>query len=53
MREIRNQLAQDYQDDPEEGSHYLNDVFDSVTALIAVSDHASGFVRDRLLPSLP
>ena len=52
MRETRNQLAHDYQDDPEEGSRYLNDLFDAVEELKATAEMATGFVRDRVLPGL-
>lgn len=52
MRETRNQLAHDYQDDPEEGSRYLNDLFDAVNELRATAERAAGFVRDRVLPGL-
>lgn len=52
MRETRNQLAHDYQDDPEEGSRYLNDLFDWVNELRATAERAAGFVRDRVLPGL-
>ena len=52
MREMRNQLAHDYQDDPEEGSRSLNELFSAVDELIGTGDQATAFVRERVLPSV-
>ena len=53
LREIRNQLAHDYQDDPEEGSRYLNELYAAVDDLSKAGDQIMRFVRERVLPSLP
>ena len=53
LREIRNQLAHDYQDDPEEGSRYLNELYAAVDDLYKAADLIMRFVRERVLPSLP
>jgi hypothetical protein len=53
LRETRNQLAHDYQDDPKEGSEYLNRVFDSVDSLLRAAEQAESFVQERVIPSLP
>lgn len=52
MRQIRNELAHDYQDDPEAGSRSLNDVYQSIDELTAVGESAAAFVRERVVPSL-
>jgi hypothetical protein len=52
MRQIRNELAHDYQDEPEAGSRSLNDVYHSVDELTAIGESAAAFVRERILPSL-
>ena len=53
LREIRNQLAHDYQDDPEEGSRYHNELYAAVDDLCKAADLTMCFVRERVLPSLP
>ena len=51
-REMRNQLAHDYQDNSDEGSRSLNDLFSAVDELIGTGNQATGFVRERVLPSV-
>ena len=51
LRQTRNQLAHDYQDDPEAGSRSLNDVYAQADDLLAGATTAVTFVRDRVLPS--
>ena len=53
LRETRNQLAHDYEDDPQEGSAYLNSVFDAVGSLLSAEEAVRSFVETRVLPSLP
>ena len=53
LREIRNQLAHDYQDDPVEGSRYLNELYASVGDLLEAARQTELFVRERVLPSMP
>ena len=50
-REMRNQLAHDYQDNSDEGSRSLNDLFSAVDELIGTGNQATAFVRERVLPS--
>ena len=52
LREIRNQLAHDYEDDPHQAVVYLNDVFTAVEALNAVAAQSQAFVQQRVLPSM-
>lgn len=49
LREIRNQLAHDYEDDPEEGSKYLNDLFYSADTLIKINRQVLEFVEKNIL----
>lgn len=49
LREIRNQLAHDYEDDPHQAVVYLNDVFTAVEALNAVAVQSQAFVQQRVL----
>ena len=52
LREIRNQLAHDYEDDPQYAVDYLNDVFAAVGELKAVAARSQSFVRERVLTSM-
>lgn len=53
MRETRNELAHDNQDDPEDGSRYLNDLYAAVEKLQTAAEHATAFVEERVIPGLP
>jgi hypothetical protein len=53
LREIRNQIAHDYENDPEMGSHYLNEIFDKADEIVHISEQVIGFTREYILPSLP
>lgn len=52
LRETRNQLAHDYQDDPEEGSENLNSVYRALDYLLSEAQRLCSFVRTRVLPGL-
>lgn len=49
FREIRIQLAQDYENDAETAAGYLNDLYESSSALLAYHAQATQFTRDRIL----
>jgi hypothetical protein len=49
FREIRNQLAHDYENDAETAAGYLNDLYESSSALLAYHAQATQFARDRIL----
>ena len=49
LREVRNQLAHDYHDDPENGAEYLNDLYRSSERLLVYNDQVRAFVHDRVL----
>ena len=53
LREIRNQLAHDYQDDPEEGSFYLNQVYGKTSMLLSITEEIVRFVQNKVLPAVP
>jgi len=53
LREIRNQIAHDYENDPEMGSHYLNEIFDKADEIVHIAEQVIGFTRKYILPSLP
>jgi hypothetical protein len=52
LREIRNELTHDYENDPEEGSQHLNDLFRSTDVLVTIQNNAQFFVNERILPFL-
>lgn len=49
---MRNQLAHDYEDDPQTAADYLNELFRSTTELLSFQAQSVDFVRKRILPSL-
>lgn len=49
LREVRNQLAHDYHDDPENGAGYLNDLYCYSERLLACNQKVAAFVQDRVL----
>ncbi len=51
MRELRNQLAHDYEDDPDSAADYLNELFTSSNELLSFQTRASRFVHERILPT--
>jgi len=52
LREIRNQIAHDYENDPKTGSFYLNLIFNKSTEIVQFSEHTINFIREHILPSL-
>ena len=50
LREVRNQLAHDYQDDVETAASYLNELFETSATLLTYHTQAYRFVRERILP---
>lgn len=53
LREIRNQIAHDYENDPETGSFYLNEVFAKTNQLIQTADQVMCYINQYILSSLP
>jgi hypothetical protein len=53
LRELRNQIAHDYENDPENGSYYLNEIFDKARDIVNITKQAIDFTRKNILPSLP
>lgn len=53
LRELRNQLTHDYDNQPAEGAAYLNKLFDAVDELIAAAEAAVAYVRQTILTSSP
>jgi hypothetical protein len=53
LRELRNQIAHDYENDPENGSHYLNEIFDRASEIVTITKQVTDFTREYILPSLP
>jgi hypothetical protein len=51
LRELRNQLAHDYEDDAATAVGYLNDMFDTSSVLQQYYKQATRFARDRILSS--
>lgn len=49
FRELRNQLAHDYEDDAETAAGYLNDLYETSAVLLSYYTQATRFVRDRIL----
>ncbi|MEX2443253.1 MAG: hypothetical protein WD492_06600 [Alkalispirochaeta sp.] len=49
LREIRNQLAHDYEDDAETAAGYLNALYESSSLLLSYHTEATQFVRDRIV----
>ncbi len=52
LREIRNQLTHDYEDDAEAAANYLQDRFLRSETLIEYKNQAANFVNERVLPAL-
>jgi hypothetical protein len=52
LREIRNQIAHDYENDPENGSYYLNAIFTQATDLVRIAEEVIDFSQNRILPVL-
>lgn len=51
LRELRNQLALDYEDDAVTAVGYLNDVYETSSLLHRYHQHATRFARERIIPS--
>lgn len=49
LREIRNQLAHEYEDDVESAVGYLNDLFETSAILLRYHEHAIRFVEKHIL----
>ena len=49
LRELRNQLAHDYEDDAEIAAGYLNDLYEASASLLAFQEQATRFARERIL----
>src|SRR6056297_1949600 len=49
LREPRNQIANDYENDPENGSYYLNEVFERARELVSITKQAINFTRVNIL----
>ncbi len=50
LRELRNQLAHDYQNDGETAAGYLNELYETSATLLTYHTQANQFVRERILP---
>jgi len=53
LRELRNQIAHDYENDAENGSHYLNEIFEKAQEIVHIAQQTIDFTRKYILPSLP
>ena len=51
LRELRNQLAHEYEDDAKSVTVYLNELFDTSAELLSYHAQANRFVRSRILPA--
>lgn len=49
LRELRNQLAHDYEDDASTAVGYLNDIYETSAALRGYYDQATRFARERIV----
>lgn len=49
LRELRNQLAHEYEDDAETAAGYLNDLYEASAALLTFHEQATRFARERIL----
>ena len=52
IRELRNQITHEYENDAPRGTAMLNGVYDTVPELLHIAGQAKTFTSDRILPSL-
>lgn len=53
LRELRNQLAHDYEDDAATAVGYLNDLYETSSVLQRYHEQATRFARERILSPKP
>lgn len=50
LREVRNQIAHEYESDPDNATEYLNQVYVESETLVNIMNHVTTKVRTHLLP---